>query len=176
MNLKIKNSRFYFYFITLILTLVGCGYRFASLAPESIQGNKTCLIKEIVVNNKTLLPGIEDKVMYILNEELIRRGCLLNNEHGTSIYALVRDFSMTVQAERGDQIALYEIIIRIEFNIPMPDGNILSKTLSSPFITDFRSGARIEDILLARDKEIDKSIRDISAELIDEYISFLRRD
>ncbi|MCX7794015.1 MAG: hypothetical protein N2257_06385 [Thermodesulfovibrionales bacterium] len=161
--------------------IYGCGYRFysASLSDNSDSDTlleRTCIIKEIIVRNKTHLPGLEDRLMHVLSEELLKKGCILNNDRGTSIYAEVRDFNMTVQAERSNQVLIYEIIMKIEFNISMPDGSVISRTLSSPFITDFSSGARIEDILLARDREIDRTIRDISVELIDEYISLLRRD
>lgn len=161
----------------ILLLLYGCGYKFLSReSPTASTSTGACAVKEIIVNNKTYLPGLEDRLIHILSNELLKRGCDLNNEEGSTIYAIIRDFDMTVQAERSNQIALYEINMRIEFNLLRPDGKGLKKTLASPFITDFRSGARIEDILLARDREIDKTIKDISVELIDEYISFLRRD
>lgn len=160
-------------FISLLL--YGCGYKF--LYQESTTTSTVaCVVKEIIVNNKTYLPGLEDRLIHILSEELLKRGCDLNNEEGASIHATIKDFTVTAQAERSNQIVLYEINIRIEFSLLRPDGKGLTKTLASPFITDFKSGARIEDILLARDKEIDKTIKDISVELIDEYISFLRGD
>ncbi|MFN3739827.1 MAG: LPS assembly lipoprotein LptE [Thermodesulfovibrionales bacterium] len=167
----------------------GCGYRFTSIGTlpadqaegpyQSALESGGCLITTIGINNKTMVPGLEDRLRYILSEELVKRGCSINNgvpkkssdflglsKDGISIYGSITDFNMSIVAERSNQIALYEIIIRTDFRLIMPDGKELSKTFSSPFITDFKSGSRIEDIIMARDREIDKVMKDIALEVI----------
>ncbi len=155
--------------VLLCSITIGCGYKLTSPAGDLYQSaveSPGCLITNIAINNKTMVPGLEDRLRYILSEELLRRGCTINNKEGVAIYGSITDFNMSIVAERSSQIALYEINIKTDFRLIMPDGKELSKTFSSPFITDFKSGSRIEDIIMARDREIDKVMRDISLEII----------
>lgn len=168
--MKTESKLYITYALVLLCSItIGCGYKFTSPAAELYQSaieSPGCLITTIEINNKTMVPGLEDRLRYILSEELLKRGCIINTPDGISMYGSITDFNMSIVAERSNQIALYEIIIRTDFRFIMPDGNELSKAFSSPFITDFKSGSRIEDIIMARDREIDRVMKDIALEII----------
>lgn len=150
--------------------LISCGYRFgtADLQINEVQAHSNCSFN-IEIRNKTFVPGLEDRWRYILSDELIRRGCNgVNNitETQFQIKGSIEEIALNIVAERSNQIALYEVLLKAAFTLTMPDGSIKRGHLSSPFITDFRSGSKIEEILVARDREFDRVLRDISLELI----------
>jgi hypothetical protein len=167
---------------TITISLTGCGYRFTNCCFRHQTLNvtfPTCLFS-IHIRNKTNLAGLEDRLRFILTEELIKRGCSLKegsdiNEKEKStvsgatnyfhIEGAVTDFKMNIVAEKSDRVALYEVIITSQFSITLP-GAVISRTFSSPFITDFKSNAKIEEIIAQRDKEIDKIFHDIATEII----------
>ncbi len=167
-----------FYSLLSLSIFSSCGYK---LAPQAlteyseIKGSIKPSDCRFVINirNKTFVLGLEDRMRFVLTEELIKRGCSLmaKAESETKqfhIEGVVADVSMNIVAEKSGQIALYEIVIRVDFEITSPDGKLISKHFSSPFISDFRSGARIEEIISARDREIEKVLRDIAIEIIEE--------
>jgi hypothetical protein len=187
---------FCFFLSVSMVNLFACGYKIAPSTRTPNYAEVNGSIKEsdckFVINtrNKTFVSGLEDRMRYILTEELIRRGCanITNctmakaggfggeSKCGGSelksrlfyIEGVITDVNMNIVAERSGQIALYEVIINTFVTITTPDGKVISKNFSSPFISDFKSGARIEEIILARDREIEKVLRDIAIEIIEE--------
>lgn len=92
---------------------------------------------------------------------------------GISISAEITDIRLNPVAEKSGDVVIYELTILTNFQIHLPDGQVISKSLSSPFVTDFKTSEgesitspRIEDILIQRDWEIQKVMKDIAIEVI----------
>ncbi len=141
---------------------------------------RNCNVNILLIKNRTTLPGLEDRLRYILSEELLRRGCRITGQGAEllprhwqgkggdfNIKGEVTAFQMNVVAEKSDQAVLYEVNIKTRFQVSLPQGDReFSREFTSPFITDFRGGLTVEDTIASRDREIDRVMRDIAIEVI----------
>ncbi len=148
--------------IPLILLIISsCGYRY-----QTVSGNMECSVHIKEIRNSTFIPGIEDRLRYVLTDELIKNGCnLRDNEGSITITGRIEDVQMDIVAEKEGK-NFYEINIISYFSIVIPDKKIIERKVTHPFLSDYVSGITIEEIMAMRDREMERLLRDISKEVI----------
>jgi hypothetical protein len=169
--MKVQSSKFKvqsFSFILLftayclLFTVCGCGYTIhgkKSLPFDSIQISK--------IENLTLEPKLQDRLHNALTEEFLKQGIAVHPEAGYKLSGTIHLFELHVLSERSDIAAEYEVIIKGDFRLVGPSGNIKEfKNIGSPFIVSFQSSDLLEDVLALKELASEKAIRDMAMEIV----------
>jgi hypothetical protein len=169
--MKVQSSKFKvqsFSFILpftvycLLLTVCSCGY--------TIHGKKSLLFDSIQITrieNRTFEPKLQDRLHNALTEEFLKQGIAVYPEAGYKLSGTIHLFELRVLSEKSDIAAEYEVIIKGDFRLVDPSGNVREfKNIGSPFIVSFESSDLLEDVLALKELASEKAIRDMAGEII----------
>ncbi len=145
----------------ILLIISSCGYRY-----QTVSSNIECNVHIKEIKNSTFIPNLEDRLRYILTDELLKNGCnFRNNEKVITITGRIEDVQMDIVAEKEGK-NFYEVKIISYFSIVIHDKKIIEKKITHPFLSDYIGGLTIEEIIAMRDREMERLLRDISKEII----------
>jgi hypothetical protein len=146
----------------LLLTFYGCGYTIhgrMSLPFDSIQISK--------IENTTIEPKLQDRLYKALTEEFLKQGIAVYPDAGYKLTGTVYQFELRILSEKADIAAEYEVIIKGDFRLVEPSGNIKEfKNIGSPFIVSFQSSDMLEDVLATKELASEKAIKDMAMEIV----------
>jgi hypothetical protein len=163
---KFKVQSFPFIFLVtvycLLLTVYGCGYKVygkKSLPFDSIQIGK--------IENRTLEPKLQDMLHNALTEEFLKQGIAVRTEAGYKISGTIHRFELNVLSEKANMAVEYEVIIKGDFKLVDPSGNIKEfKNIGSPFIVSFQSSDILEKVLAFKELASERAVRDMAMEIV----------
>jgi hypothetical protein len=145
-----------------LFTFYGCGYTIhgkMSLPFASIQVGK--------IENTTLEPKLQDKLQMALTEEFLKQGISVNSDGEYKLSGKIYQFDLRVLSEKKDIATEYEVIIKGDFSLVDPSGNIkYFKNIGSPFIVSFQSSDMLEDVLALKEIVSERAIRDMAIEIV----------
>ncbi len=154
-----------------LFTLYGCGYTIhgkMSLPFASIQVGK--------IENTTLEPKLQDKLQRALTEEFLKQGISVNPDGGYKLSGKIYQFDLRVLSEKKDIATEYEVIIKGDFSLVDPSGNIEDfKNIGSPFIVSFQSSDMLEEVLALKEIVSERAIRDMATEIVSILIYPVRK-
>jgi hypothetical protein len=83
---------------------------------------------------------------------------------------------LRILSEKADIAAEYEVIIKGDFRLVEPSGNIKEfKNIGSPFIVSFQSSDMLEDVLATKELASEKAIKDMAMEIVAILIYSIRK-
>lgn len=154
-----------------LFTFYGCGYTIhgkMSLPFASIQVGK--------IENTTLEPKLQDKLQMALTEEFLKQGMDVNPNAGYKLSGTINQFELRVLSEKVGIATEYEVIIKGDFSLVDPSGNIEDfKNIGSPFIVSFQSSDMLEDVLALKEIVSERAIRDMAIEMVSILIYPVRK-
>ncbi len=146
----------------LLLTVYGCGYTIhgkASLPFDSIQIGK--------MENITLEPKLQDRLNKALAEEFLKQGITVYPDAGYKLSGTINQFELRILSEKADIAREYEVIIKGDFRLIDPSGNIKEfKNIGSPFIVSFSGSGPLGELIAFKELASERAIRDMATELI----------
>jgi outer membrane lipopolysaccharide assembly protein LptE/RlpB len=144
------------------LCVAGCGYTIhgrASLPFDSIQIGK--------IENKTYEPKLQDKLHRALTEEFLKQGITVHPDAGYTLSGTIHQFQLNVLSTKADIAAEYEAVIKADFRLVEPSGNVKDfKNIGSPFIVSFSSSGKLSDVIASKELASEKAIRDMAMEIV----------
>jgi len=171
--MKVQSSKFKvqsFSFILLftayclLFTVYGCGCGYTIHGKKSLPFDSIQISK---IENRTLEPKLQDRLHNALTEEFLKQGVAVHPEAGYKLSGTIHLFELHVLSERSDIAAEYEVIIKGDFRLVDPSGNIKEfKNIGSPFIVSFQSSDLLEDVLALKELASEKAIRDMAMEIV----------
>jgi hypothetical protein len=154
-------SLFTFHFS--LFTFYGCGYTIhgkASLPFNSIQIGR--------IENKTIEPKLQDRLHRALTEEFLRHGISVDPVADYKLSGAIHLFELKVLSEKKDIAVEYEVIIKGDFRLIEPSGDIKEfKDIGSPFIISSSGSGMLEDVITSKELASERAIRDMAIEIVD---------
>ncbi len=145
-----------------LFTLFGCGYTIhskASLPFDSIQIGK--------IENTTVEPKLQDRLHNALTEEFLKQGIAVYPDTGYKLIGTINKFELLILSEKSDVAIEYEVLIKGDFKLIDPSGNIKElKNVGSPFIVSFSSPGPLEELIASKELASEKAIRDMAMEIV----------
>lgn len=146
----------------LLLTAYGCGYTIhgkALLPFDSIQIGK--------IENTTLEPKLQDRLHKALTEEFLKQGIEVNPNAGYKLSGSINQFELRMLAVKSDIATEYEVIIKADFKVIDPSGNIKEfKNIGSPFIISFSGSGPLDELIASKELASEKAIKDMAMEIV----------
>jgi hypothetical protein len=119
------------------------------------------------MENNTLEPKLQDRLCNALTDEFLKQGIDVNRNAGYKLSGTIKDFELRILSEKTDIAAEYEVIIRGDFKLVDPSGNIKEfKNIGSPFIVSFQSSEALVDVLALKELASERAIRDMAMEIV----------
>ncbi len=148
--------------ILLLFTLFGCGYTIhgkESLPFDSIQIGK--------IENVTLEPKLQDRLHKALTEEFLKQGIAVYPGAGYKLSGTINQFELHILSEKSDIAAEYEVIIKGDFRVIEPSGNIKEfKNIGSPFIVSFSGSGSLDELIASQELVSERAIKDMAMEIV----------
>ncbi len=148
------------------LCFVGCGYTIhgrASLPFDSIQIGK--------IENITVEPKLQDKLHKALTEEFLKQGIAVYPDAGYKVIGTINQFELRILSEKADIATEYEVLIKGDFKLINPSGNIKEfKNIGSPFIVSFSGSGPLEELIASKELASERAIRDMAMEIVSTLI------
>jgi Lipopolysaccharide-assembly len=146
----------------LLSTLFSCGYTFhsrASLPFHAIQIDG--------IENRTDEPKLQDKLSQALTDEFLRQGIAVYHGAGYHLRGKIKLFDLRILSETSDVATEYEVIIKGDFTMTDPAGDIKEfKDIGSPFIISFSATENLSGLLALKEIASDRSVRDMAQQIV----------
>jgi hypothetical protein len=146
--------------------LLSCGYtvhRTSALPVKSVRISG--------VENHTFEPGLQDLLINIFTEELLRSGISSSETSKYVFSAVLTDYKLDTMSIKNDLSVEYSIRIVANITLRLPDGTTRRmKGISSEFMETFVSADNIQAIQAQREVATKKAVRDLSQRIIAEMI------
>jgi hypothetical protein len=144
------------------LCLAGCGYTIhgrASLPFDSIQIGK--------IENITVEPKLQDRLHKALTEEFLRQGIAVYPGAGYKLIGTINQFELRILSEKADIATEYEVLIKGDFKLTDPSGNIKEfKNIGSPFIVSFSGPGPLDELIASKELASERAIIDMAMEIV----------
>ena len=163
-RLKVKIFSFVLLFTVycLLFTVCGCGYSIhkkASLPFDSIQ--------IVRIENKTIEPKLQDRLYKALTEEFLKQGISVYPNAGYKLSGTIHQFDLRILAEKSDVAVDYEVIIKGDFKLVDPSGNVKEfKNIGSPFIISFSGPGPLNQLIASKELASERAIKDMALEIV----------
>jgi hypothetical protein len=149
-------------FMLFVLCFVGCGYTIhgkTSLPFDSIQIGK--------IENITVEPKLQDRLHETLTEEFLKQGIAVYPDAGYKLIGTINQFELRILSEKADVATEYEVLIKGDFKLIDPSGNIKEfKNIGSPFIVSFSGPGPLDELIASKELASEKAIRDMAMEIV----------
>jgi len=168
--MKVQRSRFkvqgflisLLFTVCLLITVYGCGYTIhgkASLPFDAIQIDK--------IENITLEPKLQDRLYKALTEEFLKNGIAVYPDAGYKLSGTIRQYTLHILSEKSDVAIEYEVIIKGDFRLIDPSGNMKEfKDIGSPFIVSFSGSGPLDELIAFKELASERAVRDMAMEII----------
>lgn len=143
-----------------LLLSAGCGY--------TIQGRSSLPFDSVSIGNivnKTYEPGLQDKMQTALSDELLKVGFNLNADSPCRIDGVINAFELRTLSEKSGTALEYEITIKGDFRLAEPPGKTRELRNHGVFIVSFSGSGSLQAVAAAKEKAIEKALRDLSSEI-----------
>lgn len=144
-----------------LLLIAGCGY--------TIQGRASLPFDSVSIGNivnKTYEPRLQDRMQAALANELLKYGFTLDGNSPYRIDGVIDAFELRTLSEKSGTAIEYEIIIKGDFKLAEPSGKTRELRNHGVFIVSFSSSESLQPVIAAKEKAIEKALRDLSSEII----------
>src|SRR4030043_1623632 len=162
---KIKNKDFILCALCSVLCafcFFGFGYTIhgkASLPFDSIQIGK--------IENITVEPKLQDRLHEALTEEFLKQGIAVYPDAGYKLIGTINKFELLILSEKSDVAEEYEVLIKGDFKLIDPSGNIKEfKNIGSPFIVSFSGPGPLDELIASKEIASEKAIKDMAMEIV----------
>jgi hypothetical protein len=119
------------------------------------------------IENLTVEPKLQDKLYQSLTEEFLKQGIRVAPDADHKLRGKINQFELIILSEKNGVATEYEVIIRGDFELVMPSGDIKDlKGIGSPFIVSFQSNDLLEDVIANKERASEKAIRDMAMEIV----------
>ena len=155
--------------IMLVISLLtaalisGCGY--------TLQGRSDLPFDNIslgTIENSTVEPKLQDRMSRLLAETLMEYGVDVRPSAANRIEGTISQFNLTPVSEKSLSAIEYQITVVGDFRLvdvkTQKSQPLLS--VSSPFITYFRSSGTLVSVLAQKEAASESALRDLSRELV----------
>jgi Lipopolysaccharide-assembly len=146
----------------LLSTLFSCGYTLhskVSLPFHAIQIDS--------IENRTDEPKLQDKLSQALTDEFLRQGIAVYHGAGYHLRGKIKLFDLRILSETSDVATEYEVIIKGDFTMTNPAGDIKElKDIGSPFIISFSATENLSGLLALKEIASDRSVRDMAQQIV----------
>lgn len=144
----------------------GCGYKIYS--KSDLPFNEIYLRE---VQNKTLEPGLQDKMRKIAYQTLIDNGFVLTSNASRILDIKIKRYQLVTLSEIGLTTVEYQVVIDVQATVFDEKGNKIKEfEPASPFVTFFRTTRDLQSIIANRDFAIESLMRDICDDMIRKLI------
>jgi hypothetical protein len=156
------NKLFALCSMLIALCFGGCGYTIhgkTSLPFDSIQIGK--------IENITVEPKLQDRLHETLTEEFLKQGIAVYPDAGYKLIGTINQFELRILSEKADIATEYEVLIKGDFKLIDPSGNIKEfKNIGSPFIVSFSGPGPLDELIASKELASEKAIRDMAMEIV----------
>ena len=153
-----------------LFTLFGCGY--------TLQGRTALPFDSIQIQgieNKTVEPKLQDMFYRAVTEEFLKYGVSVQSNADYKLSGTINRYKLHVLSARRDVAVEYEVIIKGDFRIVGPSGDIRDiKDIGSPFIVSFPVFGPLEDVLAFKELASERAVRDMAMEVVAAFIYQMR--
>ncbi len=161
------KSRSLLLYICFLLLIPGCGYTIQGKASLPFQ---TVKIGKIV--NRTYELKLEDRMQRALAAELLKTGFSLGAESGYSIEGVLNVFELRVLSVKVNEASEYEVIVKGDFRLYGPSGQVRTLRSGGIFITSFLSTEEnLTSIITGKELATERALRDFSSEIVASILS-----
>jgi outer membrane lipopolysaccharide assembly protein LptE/RlpB len=161
-NNQILSPLLRFAISCLVLAVSACGYTLHNRASLPFQEIAVGLIE-----NRTPEPKLQDKLYQSLNEEFLKQGIPVRHDALYKLSGTIDQFDLRVLSERSDVATEYEVIIKGNFKLVDPEGNIKEfKNIGSPFIIAFSGSGQLNELLAFKEVASQRALRDMAEEIV----------
>jgi len=140
----------------------GCGYSIhgrASLPFDSIQIGK--------IENLTVEPKLQDRLHKALTDEFLKQGIAVYHDADYKLNGTINQFELRILSEKADIATEYEVIIKGDFRLIDPSGNVKEfKNIISPFIVSFSGPGPLDELIASKELASEKAIKDMAMEIV----------
>lgn len=157
-------SRYYRYSLLAaccLSLLSGCGYSLhsrASLPFHSISIGK--------IANKTFEPKLQDRMQTALADELMKNGFNIAGDSGHRIDGVLNTFELKTLSEKSGTAVEYEVIVKGDFRLTGPSGEIKALRGSGAFIISFTSTESLQGVVALKEQATERALRDLASEIV----------
>lgn len=164
MNIKILTFFASIFIVSLIIQ--SCGYKLYTKADLPFQ---ELYLRN--VENRTLEPGLQDKMRKIAYQTLIDNGFTLTSSASRTLDIQIKNYRLVTLSEIGLNTVEYQIIMEVKAVLYDEKGNKIKEfTPSSPFTTFFRTTRDLPSVIADKDLAIESLIRDICDDMVRKLI------
>lgn len=157
-----KNTSFLCAICCLLSVVFSCGYAVYSRA--SLPFREVMIVS---VENKTDEPKLQDRLSRALSDELLGQGIAVNTRAAYSLRGKITLFELRILAESENVATEYEIIIKGDFSLTDPAGNVREfKDVGSPFFVSFSGTGELNSLLAHKELAAEKAIRDMAEKIV----------
>ena len=141
----------------------GCGY--------TLQGRSDLPFEAVslgAIQNTTVEPKLQDRMSRLLAETLMESGFDVRNSARYRIEGKISRFDLTPVSEKSLTAIEYQITLTADFDLVdmQTQKKEVLASVSSPFITYFRSSGALVSVLAQKEASTESAIRDLSQELV----------
>jgi outer membrane lipopolysaccharide assembly protein LptE/RlpB len=145
----------------------GCGY--------TLQGKSSLPFEAVslgVMQNTTVEPKLQDRMSRLLAETLMEYGFDVRTSAKYRIEGKISRFDVTPVSEKSLTAIEYQIVITADFDLVdmQTQKKEIIASVSSPFITYFRSSGALVSVLAQKEASTESAIKDLSQELVRQIV------